>query len=126
MQGHMEPARAAFEKAVSLNREQARPSAWPPHNFGHLLFRMGETEAAEKALRESLSYDEKLARTHYYLGRVLEKEGRQSEAITEYRSAVTGDTQASDACYSLAMLYRKLHREAEAEAMFAEFRRRKP
>jgi tetratricopeptide (TPR) repeat protein len=60
------------------------------------------------------------------LGRVLEKEGRQSEAITEYRSAVTGDTQAADACYSLAMLYRKLHREAEAQAMFAEFRRRKP
>ena len=125
MQGRMESARAAFEKAVVLNREQTVPSAWPPHNFGYLLFRMGETEAAEKALRESLTYDEKLARTHYYLGHVLEKEGRQSEAITEYRSAVAGDTQAAAACYSLAMLYRKLRREAEAQAMFAEFRRRK-
>jgi tetratricopeptide (TPR) repeat protein len=125
MQGRMEPARAAFEKAVSLNREQTPPSAWPPHNFGYLLFRLGETEAAEKALRESLTYDARLARTHYYLGRVLENEGRQIEAITEYRSAVNGDTQAADACYSLAMLYRKLHRETEALAMFAEFKRRK-
>jgi cell fate (sporulation/competence/biofilm development) regulator YlbF (YheA/YmcA/DUF963 family) len=40
-------------------------------------------------------------------------------------AAVAGDEEASDACYSLAMLYRKLHRDAEANAMFAEFKKRK-
>jgi tetratricopeptide (TPR) repeat protein len=125
MQGQMEEARRAFEKAVSLNRAQSQPSAWPPHNFGYLLLRLDETGAAENALRESLRYDAKLARTHYYLARVLEKEDRASEAVQEFRIAVADDPASADACYSLAMLYRKLQREAEANDMFAEYRKRR-
>jgi len=89
------------------------------------LLRMGKSKDAERELRESLRYDPKLAQAHYHLGRVLEKEGRETEAIDEYLSAVSGDTGSPDACYSLAMLYRKLHRDTEANAMFAEFKRRK-
>jgi tetratricopeptide (TPR) repeat protein len=125
MQGQMDEARKAFEKAVSLNRAQPQPSAWPPHNFGYLLLRLGETAAAEDALRESLRYDAKLARTHYYLARVLEREGRANEAVQEFKIAVTGDPASADACYSLAMLYRRLHFENEASDMFAEYRKRK-
>jgi tetratricopeptide (TPR) repeat protein len=109
MQGHMQQAREDFEKAVELNRDQKQPSPWPPHNLGYLLLRMGE----------------KLARTHYYLARTLEKEERADEAIAEYQIAVAEDKAATDSCYSLAMLYRKLHREDDAKAMFAEFKRRK-
>jgi tetratricopeptide (TPR) repeat protein len=125
MQGQMDEARKAFEKAVSLNRAQPLPSAWPPHNFGYLLLRLGEAAAAEDALRESLRYDAKLARTHYYLGRVLEKEGRANEAVQEFKIAVAGDPASADACYSLAMLYRKLHFENQANDMFAEYRKRR-
>ena len=125
MQGQREQALSAFDKAVNLNRSQTHPSSWPPHDLGYLLLRMEKPTEAEAALRESLRYPPKLAQTHYYLGRVLEKEGRETEAVEEYRSAVAADTSSPDACYSLAMLYRKLHREAEAQAMFAEFRRRR-
>jgi tetratricopeptide (TPR) repeat protein len=125
MQGHMQQAREVFEKAVGLNAAQAQPSAWPPHNLGYLLLRIGEPDAAEKVLRESLRYDAKLAKTHYYLARVLEKEDRDTEAIAEYQTAVAGDAASTDACYSLAMLYRKLRREPEANAMFAEYRKRR-
>jgi tetratricopeptide (TPR) repeat protein len=125
MQGRLEEARGMFEKAVSLNRAQAQPSPWPPHNLGYVLLRIGEPAAAEKVLRESLRYDAKLGRTHYYLARVLEKESKDNEAIAEYQSAVAGDPVSADACYSLALLYRKLHRETEATAMFAEFRKRR-
>ncbi len=125
MQGQREEARKAFEKAVSLNRAQARPSAWPPHNFGYLLLRLDETAAAEQALRESLRYDPNLARTHYYLARVLEKEGREEEAVKDFQIAVKSDAGSADACYSLAMLYRKLHRESQANEMFSEYRKRR-
>lgn len=125
MQGQREQALGAFEKAVSLNRGQAHPSPWPPHDLGYLLLRMEKPADAEAALRESLRYTPKIAQAHYYLGRALEKEGRETEAIEEYASAVSGDTVSPDACYSLAMLYRKLHRDKEAKAMFAEFKRRK-
>ena len=125
MQGHLEQAREMFEKAVALNRAQVTPSPWPPHNLGYLLLRTGETARAEGALRESLKYDGRLAQTHYYLGRTLEKEDRAAEAIEEYKVAVAGDATSADACYSLAMLYRKLKRENEAQVMFEEFKKRK-
>jgi len=125
MQGYLEQAQGMFEKAVALNRAQALPSPWPAHNLGYLLLRTGETAKAEEALRESLKYDGHLTQTHYYLGRTLEKEERAAEAIEQYQLAVAGDPTSADACYSLAMLYRKLKREDEAKAMFEEFRKRK-
>jgi tetratricopeptide (TPR) repeat protein len=125
MGGKMEQALGAFQKAASLNRGQAHPSPWPPHDLGSLLLRMNKAKDAEEALRESLRYDPMLAQAHYHLGRALEKQGRESEAIDEYRSAVSDDPALPDACYSLAILLRKLHREPEANAMFAEFKKRK-
>jgi tetratricopeptide (TPR) repeat protein len=125
MQGRMEKALAAFRKAVDLNRTETHPSPWPPHNLGFLLLRMDQPQQAETALRESLRYNSNLAQSHYHLGRALEKEGRDSEAIEEYRSAVRSDTTSTDACYSLAMLYRKLHRDSDANTMFAEYKKRR-
>jgi tetratricopeptide (TPR) repeat protein len=125
MQGQMEQALGAFEKAVSLNHMQGHPSPWPPHDLGYLLLRLDRWKDAEDALRESLRYDPKLAQAHYHLGRTLDKEGKETEAIDEYLAAVSGHPEASDACYSLAMLYRRLHRDAEADAMFAELKKRK-
>lgn len=125
MHGDIEQALSAFEKAASLNRGQAHPSPWPPHDLGSLLLRMNRAKDAEEALRASLRYDPKLAQAHYHLGRALEKQGREAEAVDEYRSAASDDTALPDACYALAILLRKLHRDQEAQAMFAEFKKRK-
>jgi tetratricopeptide (TPR) repeat protein len=125
MQGKLEQALGAFEKAATLNRDRAHPSPWPPHDLGYLLLRMEKSKQAEEVLRESLRYNPKLAQAHYHLARTLEKEGKETEAIDEYVTATSGDTESADACYSLAMLYRKLHRDVEANVMFAEFKRRK-
>jgi tetratricopeptide (TPR) repeat protein len=125
MEGKMQQALGAFQKAASLNRGQAHPSPWPPHDLGSLLLRMNKAKDAEEALRESLRYDPKLAQAHYHLGHALEKQGRETEALDEYRSAVSDDPALPDACYSLAILLRKLHRDPEANAMFAEFKKRK-
>jgi tetratricopeptide (TPR) repeat protein len=125
MQGQMEPALDALRKATELNRRLPHPSAWPPHDLGFLLLRMEKPNEAEEALRESLRYDSKLAQTHYYLGRVLEKEGHDTAAINEYAVAVSTDHASPEACYSLGKLYRKVHRNTDADNMFAEYKRRK-
>lgn len=125
MQGRLGPALASFEKAAVLNRRQQQPSPWPPHNLGYLLLRMDREREAEESLRESLRYDPGLAPSHYHLARTLEKEGREEEAVAEYLRALATDGTATDACYSLAMLYRRLHRTEDAERMFGEYRRRR-
>ncbi|MCU1291831.1 MAG: Cytochrome c biosis factor [Bryobacterales bacterium] len=125
MQGFPDQAHEAFEKAVVLNRQQTHPSPWPPHNLGYWLLRTNRTREAEQALRESLRYGPTLAQSHYHLGRTLEKEGRETEAVSEYLTATNSDPKSTDACYSLAILYRKLHRNADADAMFAEYKKRR-
>jgi tetratricopeptide (TPR) repeat protein len=120
-----EEARTALEKAVELNRRLAQPSPWPPNNLGMVLLRLESWKAAETALRESLRYDPRFAMAHYHLGRVLEKEGRDAEAMDEYRSAISLDPSLAEPCYSLGLLYKRLKRPAEADEAFAELARRK-
>ncbi len=125
MQGKFEPARAALEKAVSLNQSQPHPSPWPPHDLGYLLLRIERFQEAETMLRESLRYQPAFAEAHYHLGRVLEKENTDEAAVAEYKKAVELDPASPEPCYSLAQLYRKMHQDANAEKMFAEYRKRK-
>jgi tetratricopeptide (TPR) repeat protein len=125
MQGLAEQAQNAFQKAVALNRQQAHPSPWPPHDLGYWLLRMDRIQEAEQALRESVRYNPTLSQAHYHLGRTLEKEGRDSEALSEYLAAADSDRESAEVCYSLAILYRKLHRNTDADAMFAEYRKRR-
>jgi tetratricopeptide (TPR) repeat protein len=125
MEGQMEDAQDAFITAVSLNRGVPHPSPWPPHDLGYWCLRMNQLPEAERALRESLRYEPKLAQAHYHLARTLEKDERTEQAIAEYKAAISNDGTLSEACYSLAILYRKLHRDEEATAMFSEYKLRK-
>lgn len=125
MSGRPEEARDVFLKAVDLNRKLPEPSPWPPQNLGYLLVRLLEFKDAEKALRESLKYDPRFAMAHYHLGRALEGDGRDSEAIDEYRVAISLDPTAVEALYSLGLLYRRHDRPAEAEAAFAQYKKLK-
>jgi len=125
MSGHSEQARDAFLKAVDLNRRLAQPSAWPPHDLGALLLRLQQLKEAENALRESLRYDPGFAMAHYHLGRTLEAEGRDNEAIYEYRAATSHEPAVLEAFYSLGLLCRRHGRGPEGEAAFAEYKRRR-
>ncbi len=125
MQGHSDDALQALEQGARFNRQQEHPSAWPPHDLGALLLRMGQTKQAEAAFREALQSDPQMEQAHYHLGRALEKDGADEEAVNEYLTAIKEDTKSADVCYSLALLYRKLHRDQDASAMFAEWRKRR-
>ena len=125
MQGKADEAQTALGKAVVLNRALDHPSPWPPHDLGYLLLRVNHPAEAETLLSESLRYDPALYEAHYHLGRALEKEGRDESAIEQYKLAVAADQSGAEACYSLAILFRKLNRTAEATQMFDEYKRRK-
>ena len=125
MMGMPDEAVEAFTKAVTLNRQQATPSPWPPHNFGALLLRLQRFHEAEENLRESLKYDPGFAMAHYHLGRVLENEAAADGAIAEYKKAAELDQKFAEPLYSLGLLYRRKGRAAEAGAAMAEYKKRK-
>jgi tetratricopeptide (TPR) repeat protein len=125
MMGLTDEAQGAFAKAVALNRKLAAPSAWPPHNFGYLLLRLQRFPEAEENLREALQYDPSFALAHYHLGRVLEAEAHDDAAIAEYKSAAALDAKLAEPLYSLARLYLRHGRSAEAESVLAEYKKRK-
>lgn len=125
MMGESEQARDVFVKAVELNRKLPNPSPWPPHDYGYLLLRLQRLKEAETFLRESLKYDPQLGTAHYHLGRTLEAEDRDDEAIGEYRAAISLDPTLIEALYSLGQLYRRDGQAAEAQATFAEYKKRK-
>ena len=125
MMGQPENAHAAFLRAVDLNRKLGSPSCWPPHDLGALLLRLQQLKEAEDALRESLRYDATFAMAHYHLGRTLEAEGRDTEAMAEYRAATTHAPVVVEAFYSLGLLCRRHGLEAEAGTAFAEYKRGK-
>lgn len=125
MMGLTDEAQSAFAKAVELNRKLAAPSPWPPHNLGYLMLRLQKFHEAEDNLREALKYDPRFALAHYHLGRVLEDEGQDDAAIVEYKSAAALDTNIAEPLYSLGRLYLRHGRAAEAESVFAEYKKRK-
>lgn len=126
MLGDQDGAAQAFEKAVELNRKLPAPSAWTPHNYGCLLFRMQKFSQAEKSLREALAYDPRFAQAHYYLGRVLEKLSREEEAIAQFKTAAELDTALAEPLYSLGLLYRRLGRLGESKLAFEQYKKRRP
>jgi len=125
MMGESNRAQQAFEKAVELNRKLPAPSAWPPMNFGALLFRVEKFPEAEASLREALRYNPQFAQAHYHLGRVLEKLNRDADAIEELRAAARLDAGMAEPEYTLALLYRRLGRAAEASQALAEYKKRR-
>jgi tetratricopeptide (TPR) repeat protein len=125
MMGLSGDAQSAFTKAVALNRKLAAPSPWPPHNLGYLLLRLQKYHEAEENLREAVKYDPRFAEAHYHLGRVLEGQGRDDEAIAEYKSASSIDTKLAEPLYSLGLLYRRRGNQPEAEIALAEYKKRK-
>jgi tetratricopeptide (TPR) repeat protein len=126
MLGEQAEAEKAFERAAELNRKLPSPSAWTPHNYGCLLFRMQKFPQAEKSLREALGYDPRFAQAHYYLGRVLEKLGRNEEAITELKTAADLDSTLAEPLYSLGLLYRRLGRLDESKLALEQYKKRRP
>lgn len=125
MMGLTDEALAAFARAVTLNRQLATPSPWPPHNLGYLQLRLQQFDQAEANLREALKYEPKFALAHYHLARALEKEGRSDLAIQEYKSAAALNAKLAEPLYSLVLLYRRRGQDAEAASALAEYRKRK-
>ena len=123
--GQYDDAIPIYRQAISLNRQHAHPSAWPPLNLGTLLVKLGRLQEAESCLQESLRYDTQFPKAHCQMGLLLEKEEKNEEAIHEFNLAAQYDPTDPQPHYMLAGLYQRLGDRGKAEMEWNAFEKLK-
>lgn len=120
--GRNEAARAAYEQAISLNREAVVASAWPHYHLGSLLHDLGDLEAAEVALEAAVTLDRSHAPAQRELGIVYLKANKLRLAAEALESAAELSPLDPAVQYSLVSVYRRLDDERLAKAAMERFR----
>jgi Flp pilus assembly protein TadD len=119
--GQFNEAISNYNRAVELNRQQAKPSPWPHVNLAISLVEVNELAEAEKNLREALQYDARLPQAHYQLGRVLEMQGVAQAAVQSLNKAAALDPTYPEPHYLLGRIYQKLGENQLAKTEIAKF-----
>jgi tetratricopeptide (TPR) repeat protein len=123
--GQFDDAIRVYQKAIRLNRQQQRPSPWPPLNLGTLLVKLGRLPEAETSLQESLRCEPRLAKAHYQMGLLLEEQKKDEEAIRELRQAAEDDPAYPEPHYLLGKIYQRTGERTKAETEFENFQKLK-
>ena len=84
-QAKWEEAIEAYRKALTQTI-YARPET-TYNNLGYAYWALDRRREAEDAFRAALQLEPRLVPSHFWLGVLLEKEGRQAEARTHFRAA---------------------------------------
>lgn len=120
--GRVGDAISSFERAVALNRQDARPSPWPSLDMAIAQIEVNQLEQAEKYAREAIGYDSRLPQAHYQLGRIFEKRGQYQEAIQTLTAAGELDAKYAEPHYLLGRIYQRLGKRELANREIQQFR----
>jgi Flp pilus assembly protein TadD len=84
-QGKWEEAIVSYRKALAQTIYASPESTY--NNLGYAYWAIDKRQEAEEAFRAALQLEPKLVPSHFWLGVLLEKEGRKDEARTHFRAA---------------------------------------
>ncbi len=84
-QGKWDEAIAAYKKALAQTIYASPENTY--NNLGYAYWALDRRKEAEEAFRAALQLEPKLVPSHFWLGVLLEKEGRKDEAKTHLRAA---------------------------------------
>ncbi len=112
-------ARREIERARALDPLSASV-AWVA---GGELFYGGQYEAAIKALRDAIAMDSKNGVAHFWLGRTFQAQGKNAEAIAEYRAAEPQVSQFPPSFAALGYFYGISGKRMEALTVLADLDR---
>jgi tetratricopeptide (TPR) repeat protein len=119
--GKFDQAIKNYNRAVELNRVQAKPSPWPHLDLAISLVAVNQLGEAEKNLREALRYDGELPQAHYQLGRVLEMQGDHQAAVQSLKQAATLNSSYPEPHYLLGRIYQRMGKSQLAKAEIERF-----
>lgn len=119
--GRLQDAISTFNRAVLLNRLETKPSPWPNLDMAIAQIEANDLNGAESNLHEAIRYDPQLAKAHYQLGRLLEKQGKLPEAVDSLNTSVALDPSYPDPHYLLGRIYKRLGKTEPANAEAKKF-----
>ena len=124
--GQADRALADLRRSVALNRQQPRPSEWPPFDLADQLFKLGQPQEAEALARESLEYEPSFAKAYFEIGLIEEQLGDTQAAVRALRHAIVLDANAPEPYYALSRVLRKTgdtNGARQAAAQFGKLRK---
>ncbi|HXA07303.1 MAG TPA: tetratricopeptide repeat protein [Bryobacteraceae bacterium] len=121
--GRLDEARKTYEAGAAVNRRLSVHWEWSPLDLGVVLLKANNLPDAEKLFRESLQYNPRFGWGHYYMGQLFQKQGRNGEAIAEYKAAVVHDPRLRPAWLALGRELKRQGNDAEAEQAIAIFKK---
>jgi Tfp pilus assembly protein PilF len=83
LQGDIKAAEATFLKVTEMDKDYA--DGWV--NVARARITEGNVQGAEESLRQALSLDGKLSKTHFFLGTALKAMGKYDEALDHFEQA---------------------------------------
>src|SRR5438093_3905514 len=119
--GKFDQAIKNYNRAVELNRVQAKPSPWPHVDLAISFIALNRLPEAEKNLREAVGYDPRLPQAHYQLGRVLEMHGDYQAAVESLKKAVALNAEYPEPHYLLGKIYHRLGNDLITKTDIAQF-----
>ena len=121
-EGKLQDAQATFQKGI----ERFPRDALFRQEYGRMLILWGnrDTDTESRAvalLKEALALDGTLAESHFQLGKLAMRDGKNQEALDHLETAVKLSPRNRSVHYALAGLYRRLGRREEAAKEIREF-----
>jgi tetratricopeptide (TPR) repeat protein len=102
--GRLQEAELQFQASAA-----SIPNAAAVDSLGDIAVRQGRSDAAERDYRQAIALDEFDPRGHFGLAAILEAQGHESEALTEYRAGLSVDPLNQEAQAALQRITGKLH-----------------
>ena len=111
----------SYQDAVELNRDGKPPSPWPPLDLGALYVRLQKPKEGQPYILEALRYDPRFPEAHFRFGLLLQQEGKQQEAIDQFKKAAALNPLYAEPHYALGQSYKRVGDLKQARAEFALF-----
>jgi tetratricopeptide (TPR) repeat protein len=121
--GRLDEARKTYETGAVVNRRLSVHWEWSPLDLGIMLLKANNFAEAEKLFREALQYNPRFAWGHYYMGQLFHKQGRDDEAMNEYKAAVVDDPRLRQAWLALGRELKRQGNQVEADRAIAIFKK---
>jgi len=102
--GRLQQAELQFQASVA-----SIPNAGAVDSLADIALGQGRADVAERDYRQGIALDEFDPRGHFGLATILEAQGHESEALTEYRAGLNVDPLNQEAQAALKRLTGKLH-----------------